>query len=167
MKVGLDIDGVLANFGKGVIKRAQQLGFGDKFPKCHREITTWNICPEFYTVMRGAWMDPKFWLGLEVLECGIGIPFEVDCYITARPIDSRVTKKWLDENYFPDAPVLTVATHANKLLVAQRRDLTVFVDDLHTTVRAMRENGLDAVLMDAPYNRDVTDLPRIKYLGDL
>jgi len=156
-RIGLDVDGVLANFSAGVIKRANELGLGEHFPKCCHDTDSWDMSDEFSTVMNEAWRDEKFWL-----------PY---CYITSRRVPSEVTKQWLTNNGFPDALVITVSNPTEKIKWIEEHNIDLFVDDLYSTVRELRDAGYNAVLFDAPYQRghveECKGLPKIKTLDEV
>jgi hypothetical protein len=167
VKIGLDVDGVLANFPMGVIDRARTLGLSATFPTCCHEVDHWDMSPAFKQVMRDAWLDIGFWLKLKPLPTNV--EFQPDCYITSRPIDSWVTEQWLGIHGFPKAPVITVPTFSDKLQHVVDRGLDIFVDDYFATVEMLLNAGLKAVLFKAPYQRGhvVDHLPTIESLDAL
>jgi len=180
MKIGIDIDGVLANFSRGVIEESHKFGLHEKFPECWTHSTHWyfQITEEdgglegakerFNIVMKDNWLNPEFWLGLKPMPNSMPLPFTPDCYVTARSISSDVTRKWLARYYFPEAPVISVERAEEKLEHILELGLDIFIDDYYPTVRTLRENGVNAVLYEAPYQRghyeECKDLPTIKYL---
>lgn len=170
-RVGLDVDGVLANFSAGVIKRANELGVGEYFPKCCHDTNSWDMSEMFSKVMKNLWNDPEFWLGLPVLENTLPLSFQPYCYITSRRVPSEVTKQWLDKNGFPEALVITVKNPKEKLIHIREHNIHLFVDDLYSTVREMRDAGVNALLMSAPYQSghktECEGLPTIKSLSEV
>lgn len=169
IKIGLDVDGVLANFSEAVIRRARKMGLADEFPKTHEHIDNWDVAEKFSHVMRDAWADPNFWLGLKPLTKVI--PFKVDCYITARRIPSEVTRQWLKNNNFPDADVISVKNPDEKLHHITERQLDLFVDDYYVTITQLLEKGVNALLFVAPYQRGHEEecryLPKVHSLEDV
>jgi len=161
--VALDIDGVLSCFSCGVLNRAREMGLAEHFPTSCRDITFWDVSDYFSKVMNDAWLDPEFWLQLPTLE--FGLPFKPVAYITSRPIATEVTKQWLDKYGFPEAEVITVSKPDEKLEHLKRINPDIYVDDLYSTVRSVRDAGINAYLYDAPYQRghveDCKDLPKI------
>jgi len=123
-KIGLDLDGTIVAFIEGFYK-----WFGEPMP----EIKTWEN--EFvYKHFKEIAHDKRFWLGLEPLID----PRELDdipiyCYITARPVDSHISFKWLEMNGFPLAPVFGVGSdggiHDTKTDIINELGINFFVDD--------------------------------------
>ncbi len=89
-----DVDGVLADFTDGIINEANKLGFGNFFPSSPSDVSSWNICDKFLEVFDYVKYRDAFWLNLPVLN---KINFTPLAYLTARPCDSKVTKKWLEK----------------------------------------------------------------------
>lgn len=168
--IGLDIDGVLCCFSHGVIERAKTLGLDEGFPKHWKDVDNWGMGTNFSKIMKDAWLDPQFWLNLPKFP-NVKVDFQPTCYITSRPIAVEVTKQWLDDNGFPEAPVITVANPCDKLQHIQELNVEVFVDDLWETVRMLRDNGINALLYKAPYQRghadDCEGLPTIESLEEI
>lgn len=142
-KIGLDIDEVLADFTGGMMK---------KFPDMENRPTYWNdphIAQYFESVMD----DEEFWLNLEPKVDTI--PFEPHCYITSRPIDTSITKEWLDKNGFPVAPIYTVGVdedNHSKVDVAKDAGVEIFVDDAYHNFVEMNRAGICTYLFTAPHN---------------
>ncbi len=168
-RIALDIDGVLANFIQGVIDRAKTMGMAEHFPKTWRSVKYWNVSPEFSKVMANAWMDSAFWLSLKPMVKEI--PFEVTAYVTARPISNDITKQWLDKHGFPTAEVISVSLPEQKLAHLKELNVDAFVDDLYSTVREVREVGINGILYAASYQRghkaECEGLPVIKSLEEI
>lgn len=147
-KIGLDIDGVLCNFIEGFYKF-----FNEPFTQPQR----WEddlVNRNFKKIANDKW----FWLDLKPLVDPKIIKFPIECYITARPIASYISYKWLIDNGFPKAPVFTTGNdaerHNPKTEVISALNLDIFVDDKpqhfyeinkHTNTRCF--------LMDASWNK--------------
>lgn len=170
-RIGLDVDGVLANFSAGVIKRANKLGLGEHFPKCCHDTSSWDMSEMFSKVMKNIWDEPEFWLDLPVLENAKPMPFQPYCYITSRRVPSGVTKQWLDTNDFPEALVITVNNPTEKVKYIREHGIDLFVDDLYSTVRQLIDAGHKALLYEAPYQighkSECEGLPTIKSLEEI
>jgi hypothetical protein len=177
MKIGLDIDGVLADFPAAVIHRAHAMGFCEYFPRSSADVSHWGISDKFPEVMKDAWNDPLFWLSVPPVWESYGsipmldslFPSRLKCYITSRPIPTWVTEKWLGHWGFPNADVITVSKPEDKLRHIRERDLDLFVDDYHITVEQLLDAGVIAKLFKAPYQRGhkVDHLPTISSLREV
>ncbi len=170
-KIALDIDGVLADFSQGVIDRAKKMRMSEHFPANSSEVDCWDMCDKFQEVMKDAWRDEEFWLGLNPIRTSRPVPFTPIAYITSRPVSSSVTAEWLLKNRFPIAPVITVSRPEEKLEHLKELGVKIFVDDLHGTVRQVREAGINAILFEAPYQRghieECKNLPMISRLSEV
>lgn len=171
IKVGLDVDGVLSCFSHGVIKRAKLLNVAEHFPSKCTDVATWDMSEMFSYVMQDAWRQDKFWLDLPPLKGVLPLPFTPYVYITSRLVSGETTKKWLNKHGFPDASVITVSNPKEKLQHVLDLKLDVFVDDLYSTVRDMRDAGVNAILYYAPYQvghkKECEGLPTIKNLSEV
>jgi uncharacterized HAD superfamily protein len=170
MRIGLDIDGVLADFPAAVIERARVMGLADYFPPSSSDVHYWGISEKFSEVMRAAWTSERFWMSLPPIPRSLAPwHFEPDCYITSRPIDSSVTEAWLKEWGFPEADVITVVKPEDKLQHILDRKIDLFVDDYYVTVEQLLESGVNAKLFKAPYQigHSVHHLPAISNLREI
>lgn len=156
-RIGLDIDGVIADFVGAMMK---------KFPNelTHRPIY-WND-PILRKLYKEVTNDNYFWLNIEPMVTEL--PFEPTCYITSRQISNEITQEWLDRNGFPSAPLIQVSNNSDKYKVAKEHNLDMFVDDNFEVFSTMNRNGLLCYLFDAPYNKRydvgfkrITDLKEI------
>lgn len=165
LRIGLDIDGVLACFSCGVINRANEIGMKEMFPESCELVDCWDMSDHFSLLMKEAWLNKQFWLGLPPLQA---VGFTPICYITSRPIHTTVTEQWLAQHGFPEAEVITVAKPPEKVQHIQERSLDIFIDDLYSTVRELRDVGINALLHEAPYQvghqAECIGLPTIKSL---
>jgi uncharacterized HAD superfamily protein len=140
-KIGLDIDGVIADF--------------------HKQFCTYTNIPEYAPVH---WNDPTirtkfdevkkqkdFWATMPVLNSDL--PFEPHCYITSRSIEPEVTQKWLDDNGFPVAPLYCVGHNMSKVEVAKQSGVEIFVDDKYENFIELNRNGICCFLFDASHNQ--------------
>jgi uncharacterized HAD superfamily protein len=140
-RIGLDIDGVIANFSDAFQKR-----FGLNLPVHHWEFTY-------------AWRDHKhklvddeeFWFNIEPLIEGKNLPFEPICYCTNRLIGTRITEQWLEKNNFPCKPVITV--NGGKVEKLKEQKLDIFVDDNYDTFIELNNAGICTYLWDRPHNQ--------------
>src|SRR5712664_3301214 len=168
--IGIDIDGVLADFNSSMIERTIKVTGRDLFPPRPFDIPCWDY-PEKYgytnTEMSAIWgsikIDPEFWQNLspyptayaageylrKLQDAGHDLYF-----ITSRPgVDAKAqTEEWLAFHlgmYFA-----TVLISSEKALCARALDLDAYIDDkwenafeVATTSRAR------TYLLDRPWNR--------------
>lgn len=168
-KIALDVDGVLCNFVYGVLKRAEEMGLQDHFPKTEEEVDTWNISPKFSDVMRTCWDNPTFWLNLPPLRDS-NLPFTPYCYLTSRFINSSVTEEWLTTHNFPKAKVISVSNPVAKVEVMEMENIDVLIDDLYTTIQLVNSAGKVGILYRAPYQVSIKEcdvLPTITTLEEI
>lgn len=142
-KIGLDIDGVLADFVGYLMKVSGNEGHIPEH---------WNdpiVRKEFENFKS----DPMFWSGIPPLLTREDIPFEPHCYITARSIDPKVTQSWLDKNMFPKAPLYCVGNGESKIDIARKSGIDIMVDDSITNFLELTNAGIFTYLYDAYYNK--------------
>lgn len=156
-KLVMDIDGVIANFVDGFLARAEDLGGYEGMPCCWKGVQEYQFFPS--ELFRLVGTDESFWLGLRrmpgVRQAMVHGGLFPDMYLTARPIRSEISVRWLNDNLFPVATVVTVNQAEGKLKYLEPGD--VFVDDLPSTVRAAQEKGVTALLMQAPFHAGCTE----------
>lgn len=158
-KIGLDIDEVLADFVGGFYSY-----FNKEMPNRPEFWSDPFINKRFYEVAK----NEEFWMSIPVKTNPSEIPFEPHCYITSRPICTKITQQWLHNNGFPDVPVYTVGHDQSKIEVAQKSGIEVFVDDRYRNFIELTKFGIFTYLFDAPHNRryDV-GFRRIKSLKEI
>lgn len=158
-RIGLDIDGVLANFTHHIQDYLKR--------ETINEATHWNdpwIRDNFKTISR----DATFWSSIPPLITPQDIQFEPAAYITARSIEAKITQDWLDRNGFPKAPLYCVGHDESKVAIAKSLKLDAFVDDKYENFLELTKGGVFTYLMDAPYNRAYNvGFRRIKSLKEL
>lgn len=167
IRIALDVDGVLADFSHQIIDHARKLGLADEFPRNPSEVNTWDMCPRFREVFNSVCFKDSFWDSVPSL--GNLPDFKPIAYVTARPISSSVTEKWLVEHRYPRAEVITVSHPDEKLAVLERLKTDVFIDDYYDTIRKInRQSDTMGLLFKAPYQRgheeEIKDLPIIDNL---
>ena len=159
-KIGLDIDEVLCGFATGWCEKYEM------------DIPTnwdfdWDMGERFKGMIDNNKLD-DFYLSLKPLINPITLPFIPACYITSRPVDLSVTKRWLSEHKFPVAPVYSVEMGQSKVDVAKEAGIDIFIDDKFENFVELNNAGITCYLYDTSQNRqhDVGHL-RIKVLSDL
>jgi 5'(3')-deoxyribonucleotidase len=150
MRIGVDIDGILADFNSAYITRVIAWCGRDLFPPRPFEIPCWEY-PQFYgysneeikEVWKGIKADPHFWESLPPYNYTIDVLFYLrkcgvrgdDVYfITDRPgIDAKgQTERWLaqlDEYGGRGVVHPTVLISAEKGWIARGLKLDVYIDD--------------------------------------
>lgn len=160
-KIGLDIDEVLADW---------TTAWRNKF-KIENAPTSWffdrNIKERFEELKLNGKLD-ELYLSIKPLLKPEDIPFEPHCYITSRPVDTKISEKWIDMNGFPTKPVYSVGVMESKVDVAKKAGVEIFIDDSYDNFVNLNNNGIFCYLYDAPHNQryDVGHM-RIKTLKDL
>lgn len=158
LKIGLDIDGVLADFCAHLMKYTGNEGHVSRH---------WND-PIVRDNFKKIADDKEFWTTIPALLTRDEIPFEPHCYITARSIDPEVTQAWLDKNLFPKAKLYCVGVGDSKVEIAKKSGIDVMVDDSITNFIELNSNGIFCYLYDAPYNQKYNvGHKRIKSLMEL
>lgn len=156
--VGLDVDGVVANFSGYFISKLSL------DPALN---TTWDIGPSYGTEVEEQVYrlmdDPATWVSLEPLPGAVeavsllvqaGV---IPVFITSMP--KRFTKLrewWLERHFGPQLgrnPVYleVVDNSTEKVRVAAEYELTHFVEDKPATANAMAEAGLTSILVPTTY----------------
>lgn len=156
MKVGLDVDGVLANF---------ELGMAKLFSKPH--VTSYGWDTQWITdLIHKVEDDEDFWENLPLISHPEEITFDFDYYITAIPPKMKdAREKWLKKNGFPDKPVIV---SDKKLETMRELGVEVLIDDKLTTIIEVQNGGLCAIHFLPPYMLQVDDTVRnVKHLSQV
>ena len=161
-KVALDIDSVLCAFTKG---------FYEWFNEPYVAPKEWSD-PFIIKNFRKIIDVPAFWLGLDILSHPDDINYNITCYITARPIASHISYKWLIDNGFPDRPVFTVGSsgehHNTKTDVIKTLGITHMVDDhLVHCIDINKNTDCSCFCFTQPHNEHILFEPRINNLSEL
>ena len=168
-RIGLDIDGVVANFAQAIIDAGHAQGISG-LPE------HWHDFTEIYGPRGGkrseqhqafirVWEkvrdDQDFWDAVPVHEEDAIVPH---CYITARPagVDSYL---WLFMNDLPGAPLITVV--GSKVEAAKKAGVTLFLDDAPHNLEELRAAGIECWLLDRPWNRHHETPFRVKTIAEI
>lgn len=161
-KIGLDIDGVLADFN---------LAWHELYPEFPSRPDDYNHDKKMgqrFIDMKASGVLDNFFLDIKPLIKPEDIPFEPCCYITARPVDTKITEKWLNQHGFPKKPVITVGISISKIDAAKQNNVDIFIDDHYENFVELNNNGIFCYLYTASWNTkyDVGDM-RLNSLKDL
>jgi uncharacterized HAD superfamily protein len=162
IKIGLDIDEVIANFIAAYNKKYNITTLP----------TSWDYDPLIKQRLNELKNDKEFWLSIEPLIDPSDIPFEPHCYITSRTCDIELTRQWIHERGFPNVPVYQTAPGQPKSEIAKDAGIDVFVDDRFENFVDLENNGICCFLLTAPHNEKydvghkriarLSDIPQIK-----
>lgn len=161
LKYATDLDGCIINFCEGFYE-----WFGEPYVEC----PTWNdpfINDNFHKIID----DESFWMSLKPLCKPSDILFDISMYITARPISSEVTHRWLMKHGFQDAPVITVGTkpcgnHNSKIQVVIDNNIDIMLEDAPHHFEELSEYTL-CFLMDTKYNQHIYTPNRITHINQI
>lgn len=127
--VGLDVDGVIANWYLSMCKH---------YDKPYEMLKRWGE-PWLTEYYKDIVNNVNFWDNLEILNSPHEVK-KVDYYVTAiEPslLDSRVN--WLKKNGFPDAPVIVAY---EKGPVVKKLGIKYFLDDKQQNCEEIRAEGI-------------------------
>jgi len=145
-KIGLDIDGVLADWTKA---------WHEKYPEINATPSSWyldrQIKQRFEKMKKDGTLD-SFYLNVEPLISQEELPFEPHCYITTRPVSKEITEQWLDMHNFPKVKVYSVDVTHSKVEVAKEAGVEIFIDDSYGNFVELNNNGIFTYLYTAPWN---------------
>jgi 5'(3')-deoxyribonucleotidase len=189
MRIGIDVDGVLADFNSSFINRVTSTTGRDLFPPRPFDIPCWDY-PEYYGYTREetsqVWetikSDRFFWQNLPTYPTTLYDLFTLaarfeghddDLYfITSRPgiRAKRQTENWLEARW-PARTVapLTVLISSRKGDCARALNLDVYVDDRIENVVDVVGTGTRTFLYSHPWNLTCScrDITRITSLAQM
>lgn len=156
-KVGIDIDGVIADFNSAINTLA---GKPEHAP------VDWED-PIINLHFKSVKQDKDFWLGLKPLISVKDVPFEPHCYITSRSIDPSVTKEWLHNHGFADVPLYCIPSGHSKVEIALESGIDYFIDDYYKNFVELNKAGVCTFLMSRSWNSKYNvGFKRIKDFND-
>lgn len=177
-RYGIDLDGVLANFGARVVQAGNTLWPG-KFPpgyvpdnwnyEGYLTGDEWNKIWEYIKSTPHFWLDEGEMAGLSELLDQIRPDDEI-FFVTARAVtvgDSPAVQsaQWLmARGLFPrggHSTVLQVMDSKHKQDLFKALRIEYMLDDYGPTVQQLIDCGVKAYVLDQPWNRVYTDLPRV------
>jgi len=161
-KIGLDLDGVLADF-TGAWQKI--------YPEINATPNSWYLDRKVgrrFNAMRDAGTLDEFYLGIEPLIKPEDMPFEPHCYITSRPVSKEISEQWLDSHGFPARMVYSLDIKQSKVEIAKSSGVQLFIDDSFENFVELNNAGILTYLYSTTWNKkhDVGHL-RINSLNDL
>jgi uncharacterized HAD superfamily protein len=171
MKIGIDIDGVLADFVtsyNALIRERTGIHIppaSDTYPDVWEYDVAAGLTSEQLGMLWAEIRKGQFWATLHALPGAVEdlqrlweLRRDHDIYfITSRPglKAKRLTEQWLSWHGYPDATVLITKGAKEKALVAAGLELDVFVEDNATNLATIMNMNpkLAPYLIDRPYNR--------------
>lgn len=169
MQIGLDIDGVLADWAGAFCQVAHANGYGEHFPVRWQDCKAWDFAPR--NLIMEVWekhTDHDFYLNLPTMP-DAQLHFKPLAYVTARNIPTEITEAWLFRNGFPSAPVRTVGYNQSKVATLEGLGIDTFVEDRAEAAIELNANGILCYLLNRPWNVNVDcgDVPRINHLSEI
>lgn len=161
-KIGLDIDGVLADWTGSWAKI---------YPELSATPYSWyfdRVVGKRFKAMQDAGTLDEFYMNLEPLIKAKDLTFEPHCYITSRPVAKEISEQWLDKHGFPSRHVYSIQIGESKIDVAKSAGVEIFIDDSYENFVALNNAGICTYLYTASWNtkHDVGHL-RLNSLNDL
>lgn len=176
MRIGIDVDGVLACFFKAYEDLTVEVAGVDLFPARYPEVLppTWNW-PEHYgysdEVMKEVWnrikTSPSYWMNLTALPGARGLLKALNgsahqiYFITDRPSVSsfsaqKQTADWLARHGFDYPAVIISGKHATKGDVCKGLMIEAYLDDKGENLVDVEEKSPNtrAYILDYPYNEE-------------
>lgn len=148
-RVGLDIDGVLADFTGAYKERVLAAGL----PWFPGEDQQWWALPHITTPFFDKIVkDKSFWLGLKPLCDPREWKFEPVAYITRRLCPKAWSEEWLFNNGFPPVQVYSIGKEEKSEYVKKCR-VEIYVEDCPWNMAEVQQAGVFCFLLDQPYNR--------------
>ena len=161
-KIGLDIDGVIANF---------MLAWHELYPEIPSDPDRYdfdeNIMQRFDDMREAETLD-DFYLKIKPLLKPEELPFDIVCYVTARPVETKITEQWINACGFPKKKIITVPTGTSKVDAMKDAGIEIFIDDHYGNFSELNNAGIVTYLYTQPWNikHDVGNM-RLNSLNDL
>ena len=148
LRIGLDVDQVLADFEGGYLKRFK------KWPKYD-----WAITRNVENILIH---ERNFWINLEV----INYPdFKPRLYCSSRVNNRNWTREFLRKNRFPSSPLYQIPGYKLSKVDTVKGKVDVFIDDSIHNFIDLNLNGVPCLLMDSESNKEWGSVGRIYSLN--
>lgn len=160
-RLGLDCDGVLANFAVFTLARLNKdlglaLRVGDWRPVIEESPLSRRIGAAVFRMMK----EDAMWAGLPpypgTARRIAGLRERYDIYIVTAIEDrfAPVRNAWLERHGVQHEGLICVPRAEDKITIARDLGLVAFVEDLASTAVQMADAGLDSYLVRRPWNMD-------------
>ena len=148
LRIGLDVDQVLADFEGGYLKRFK------KWPK-----HDWAISRNVENILKH---EREFWINLKV----INYPdFRPRLYCSARVNNRNWTREFLKRNGFPSSPLYQIPGYKLSKVDTVKGKVDVFIDDSIRNFIDLNLNGVPCLLMNSESNQEWGQIGRIYSLN--
>jgi hypothetical protein len=171
--LGLDVDGVVANFIDPVIRLGLEMGFGEDWPRTAEEWTSY-LNPKHHDRFKQIWdlhcRRDSFWLTIPSYPDARTVKPRPDFYVTARACTTEVTARWMALQDIPSAPIITVPEGTSKVEAVKKAAggrSVVFVEDHPDHQTDLEQAGVTCFLLDRPWNRTHQTMRRLASLDQL
>lgn len=132
MRIGLDIDGVLANFNDAYSRR-----FNVSDISIHED---YLIIKNVEQILKN---EKEFWTGLDV----IGRPnFDVMLYCTKRVNKKEWTKEWIVRNGLQNRPIYQMYLQTGNKATMIKGRVDLFIDDSMSNFISINKSGIPCLL---------------------
>ena len=144
LRIGLDVDGTLADFETGYLNRFK------KWPK-----KDWAITRNVHNILI---KERDFWLNLPVIR----VPnFTPRLYCSARVNNKRWTKKYLQDHNFPNAPLYQIPGYKLSKAKVLKGRVDVYIEDSIKNFIDLNSKGIPCLLIDSPSNQEWGPIGRV------
>lgn len=147
LQIGSDLDDTIFDFSKGYINRFK------KFPNCD-----WAITRNVTHILS---KERDFWINLPLKRRP---NFDVTLYCSSRVNRKAWTKKSLEINDLPKAPLYQIPGYNISKARYIKGRIDVFIEDSPFQWKTLNQAGVPCLLMDAPYNQHLGPMLRIHSL---
>lgn len=148
IRIGLDIDGTLADFAGAYLRRFK-----------HWPNKDWAITRNVEHILI---KEREFWLSLTPLRFPNFVP---KLYCSARVNNKRWTKKYLKDKGFPNAPLYQIPGYKLSKVKTLKGRVDVYIEDSIKNFIDLNLNGIPCLLIDTPENQEWGPLLRIYSLN--